>query len=283
MVCEEFSETGKCPRGSVCPLSHHRGKSIRKISVTLERTAGDARKHESCLHSRKRKRSERDVLGGPKVKRKTEKKSRGKKVKSVQPRYFQVIPQTVDTNEPEKLLDVPASIDVQDVEKRNSKSTPQEIVIDKGSSLKDCQLYHSNDVTPVENETTVSEGIKEEAVDQQNSMADTNHNSTSNFNEVKQRVLEKIDKMKSFYSTFEEMNHEEGESANKDNTEEIHDIRTVRNTASTLLVDSPGECNNTNVENSPESSMDILCEEPSRLQRPPLPKHLPSYIPLTMD
>lgn len=283
-MCEEFNETGKCPRGSVCPLSHRRGKNIRKKSVTLEPTTGETRQRECGGQSRKRKRSEtRDVLGGPKVKRKTEKNSKVNRVEFGQSRYFQVMTESVDT----KVSNI--SMDVTDVEKGSS--------IEKGSSV-GLSGTDSSSLTAsfIDDRVTRDQRMEGEALKAEESSVDNIHDSVSSFNEVRQRVLEAVDKMKTSYATFTDTSHEQSKSVNDKQSKTKENSSCSLSTTDhggtddsnvddhTLLASSQGECSNSrNVENGVKSKVNTMNDESSRLQRPPLPKCLPSYIPLTLD
>ncbi|XP_068218030.1 uncharacterized protein ZC3H3 isoform X2 [Palaemon carinicauda] len=75
LECEEFSTSGKCPRGEACPLSHRKGSRRKKKSISLEPVISSTSHRETCVFQPRRRKSSDsvDVLGEPCVKQKKKK------------------------------------------------------------------------------------------------------------------------------------------------------------------------------------------------------------------
>ncbi|XP_045121629.1 uncharacterized protein LOC123510484 [Portunus trituberculatus] len=257
LICEEF-KTGKCPRGVACPLSHHKGrKRIRKVSFSKESN----RKYNISIH-RKRKRSEsHEVLGASVTKKKVEKKKQEVKASSSHQRYFHVM--------------APEESEVKDTD-----DAPDDREPDNNAGQRLLQEEGSQCVTKTQPEA------QGPGVEVQNDKVEfVSHNGKSVFEETRSRVMKKIDKIKKSYAAcnYEDYNEKPEDSDTGSNVgdckREPKDSHHADNTKEKVVKA------NTHVrigEVSAQDSSDTqdTDSDADRVQRPPLPKRLPSYIPL---
>ncbi|KAG7164927.1 Zinc finger CCCH domain-containing protein 3-like [Homarus americanus] len=296
LVCEEFSRTGKCPRGLSCPLSHHRGRGKFRKSVTLEPADGENKKHFSFLY-RKRKRSEStDVLGELKVKRRTEKKFKENAVKVVKQRYFH-IPTHGEDDDEEKQKTVSECTQSYGVktEEENRETKLLNKQKDNSTPVTSSQSFVACAITLQEKQMPHIHESREEYGKTQGSLFYNKSSNTLDLEEIRQRILQKVDKIKYLYSAHKNIVDVQTDPQNYErynvkketylsfdktdqpstvgNREEIHKMQgntKIQNKEKSLL-----ECVD-NATDTTESDM-------YRLQRAPLPQRLPSYIPLSMD
>lgn len=263
LVCEEF-KTGKCPRGASCPLSHHKGqKRPRRVSFSR-----DPKRRSSLSIYRKRKRSESlEILGGPVIKKRTEKKRQDVKPSSSR-RYFHVAAEESEDK------------DNQNVPKNSEKKVHHENLSQHTTMTKSS----SNNQVSKGGEATKDEVQKDQVLVCDN--YSSSHSSKSDFEETRSRVMRKIDKIKKSYQAFSSEDPTEN-TMNSDKNSNMGDWKDESgyshqpaNTSKeemskpdnqkTFSEVSAQNCNDTE---NPDS-------DTHRVQRPPLPKRLPSYIPL---
>ncbi|XP_063610831.1 uncharacterized protein LOC134784654 [Penaeus indicus] len=263
LVCEEYSLTGTCPRGVTCPLSHHRGKGKRRRSES-----GKPRRSRQPFTSRKRKASEsQDVLGGPpKAKSKTEKKIKAKTVKVPLKRYFQF--SSLESNNDD---------DVSECQKSTS-----DLCGDDDQSCVSHVPDHSSSSAPLQKE-------QEEIHTEEKQPVESSPSSfTCRIEETRQRLMTKMEKMKQTISKLELSDEgvlEDRMSESKIHTKSQKDSSHTEGDSSQSFAGCEKNRHNDKDSEENESSVhDQNIHEVGRvLQRPPLPKRLPSYIPLSMD
>lgn len=254
LICEEF-KTGKCPRGAACPLSHHKGgRRIRKVSFSK----GSSRKYNISIH-RKRKRSEsQEVLGAPVTKKKVEKKKQAVKPSSSHQRYFHVM--------------APEESEDKDTEDTPDNSEPyynagQRVLLEEGSQ---------------QTTKTQPEAQVPRVEVQKSKVGCDNHDSKSAFEETRSRVLKRIDKIKKAYSAYncEDCSENPDDSDTSSNVGDCkNDSHRADNTERKIAKSDThvtvGEASAQDCSDTQDTDSDV-----DRVQRPPLPKRLPSYIPL---
>lgn len=288
LVCEEFSTTGKCSRGVSCPLSHHKGQNKYRKSVILEHPEGETKKKFN-FQDRKRKKSEsRDVLGGPKVKRRRENKSKGNTNKIVQQRYFQVM--KLEDNYIEKLEKVSEvnKVDVTDKKSENSEIMPLDNRGSEGAPITN-QSSSASSISLQEKVETETQGDRKENGKIQESSAYNPSANISGLEETRQRVLQKVDKMKSSYTTYKDIVDVQNYALNfqaidsKEKVSQFNEINQPRIVGEGEVPDLSVEMNvQNNGSDKEECEMDSTNSESCR-SRMPLPQRLPSYIPLSLN
>ncbi|XP_047472193.1 uncharacterized protein LOC125027270 [Penaeus chinensis] len=264
LVCEEYSLTGTCPRGVTCPLSHHRGRGKRRRSES-----GKPRRSRQPFTSRKRKASEsQDVLGGPpKAKSKAEKKMKAKTVKVPLKRYFQF--SSLESNNDDDVSEC-------------QKSTSDLCVDDDQSRISHVPDHSSLSPAPLQKE-------QEEIHTEEKQPVESSASSfTCKIEVTRQRLMTKMEKMKQTISKLELSDEgvlEDRMSENKIHTKSQKDSSHTQGDGSQSFSGcGKNRDNDKDSEGNEESVHDQNIHDVGRvLQRPPLPKRLPSYIPLSMD
>ncbi|XP_042856756.1 zinc finger CCCH domain-containing protein 3-like isoform X2 [Penaeus japonicus] len=256
LVCEEYSLTGTCPRGVTCPLSHHKGRGKRKRSES-----GKPKRSRLTSISRKRKASEsQDVLGGPKVKNKTNKKMKVKTGHVPLKRYFQF--SSLESNDDDDSECQTSTLDLCVTGDQPCSSHPPE-PSSLSSAPSDKDQEHIEEKQPVELSPS---------------------SFTCRMEETRLRLKTKMEKMKQTISKLElsedgvlEDLMSERKSLTNSNNDSLH----IQGNSSSSVAEKDKDKNSGRGENS-------ICNQNGNdvdrgLQRPPLPKRLPSYIPLSMD
>ncbi|XP_071524025.1 uncharacterized protein ZC3H3 [Panulirus ornatus] len=286
LVCEEFSTTGKCPRGVSCPLSHHKGQTKYRKSVTLEPAEGETKKIYSFQYRKRKKSESRDVLGGSKVKKRIESKSKGITDKVVQQRYFQVM--KLENNDTEELGKVS---EVNKVDMTETKSEKNEIMLlDNRSSEGTSVMDHSSSSSAIslqEKLKTEMQGARKED-EIQEGLAHNSSRNNSDLDRKRQRILQRVDKMKSSCKTHKvvgiqnyALNSESNDTQEKVSMyNELNQPRIVgQGEVQDPLADVDIQNNRKGRE---ECEIDFHNNEPCRSRRPLL-QRLPSYIPLSLN
>ena len=243
LVCEEFKTEGKCPRGASCPLSHHKGRKRHK-RVSFSK---DSNRRFSLSTYRKRRRSESlEILGGPVIKKRVEKKKQQVKSSSSHQRYFHVMP-------------------AEEKEDKDDKNDPENNELNENTKQ---ELLHED----LSQNTSDSQDNKEDEGPGDRVQKDTNcTTSKSDLEQTRSRVMKKIDLIKKSYVGF--CSEDPDDNVENSDTSEANTIKEdIDDTDNHITINeaSAQSCNDTD---NPDS-------DANRVQRPPLPKRLPSYIPL---
>ncbi|XP_053636023.1 uncharacterized protein ZC3H3 [Cherax quadricarinatus] len=292
LVCDEFSRTGKCPRGVSCPLSHHRGRGKKRKSVSLEPPIGENDK-QSVSEQRKRKLSEsRDVLGGPKVKKRIVSKSRENEVKAVKQRYFQAMSlENEDKVEQEKVVELN-----QDYSEK-TKNKREEMILN--NSKNEEALTSKQSITVCNKNSPMQQMLEMQEVQNECckklTLVSNISGYASDLNKTRQRLLQEVDKIKHSYSVdkhsldvinetnkYSAMNMKKNEDLAFDKTEEVNLIP-QKEEIFELSVNTKVQNNKRNTKEHMGSESKLSNNSINILQRPHLPKTLPSYIPLSMN
>nr|XP_045600865.1 uncharacterized protein LOC123759687 isoform X2 [Procambarus clarkii] len=284
LVCEEFSRTGKCPRGVSCPLSHRKGRGKKRKSVSLEPPIGEKMQPSVSRHKKRKISESRDVLGGPKVKRNGN-KSRGKTTKAVKQRYFQVM-SLVEDKETQEESEFSRDY-TEEARERDGEERALDIKSDKVFVTHN---HLARTLDKCSQEVLTNNKVRGMA----STLGCHLSPNTSDFQETRQRLLHRVDKMKSFHSAHKHI--VEGENDTKlqfvtqakkekdlsfsktdlpnyvDQDEEIDK----------LTVDIKVQSNEKNIEHV-KSDNKLFNNETRILTKSQLPHTLPSYIPLSMN
>lgn len=239
----------------------------------------DSARQTSLSVYRKRKRSESlEILGGPVTKKRVEKKRRVE-AKSSQRRYFHSV-----TAEDSPSKDADGSETSQ-----SSAEGKQKVLPEKTSAVTKTLNPDSDNET-----TTEAEGQESETQDRV-TLTGIDHikgaAGKSLLEETRSRVMKKVDQMKKSHLAFSVEELGDHPTAvcmkrTKEGTSELRDSHQSSETAKEKPRKSDGQVTVNNSDASTQSCSDVdnLSDSDQPIvQRPPLPKRLPSYIPLTLD
>ncbi|KAK7086653.1 Zinc finger CCCH domain-containing protein 3 [Halocaridina rubra] len=261
LECEEFITSGKCPRGESCPLSHRKGARKSRKSVSLEPVSTS--KSNSHRSSRKHKSSESsDVLGAPVHK----KRQAEYKIKVVKPkRYFQLSAVGNDTQEG---FSEDSSIN----KNKNLIDEQEKIAENKSNAFK-----HSPSSCPPTN-------VNEIAVSSKENFETDDPKATRYLEKVRERVLQKVEKFKHFYLLQQDVDSKLDQSTSCRGSEGNESIPSGNGENSKLLTRNGKDemrCSKNSINETQNGNSECLLFY--TYEREPLPKNLPSYIPLNTD
>lgn len=273
LICEEF-KNGKCPRGASCPLSHHKGrKRSRKVSFSR-----DSARRTSFSMYRKRRRSESlEILGGPVIKKRVEKKRREVEPKTSQQRYFHLVSAE---DSPNKDAD---GLETCQFSADGEQKLPEEKM---SGVMRTLNSGSDNQATTGAKSQRPEDKVAETGTDHATGSA-----GKSLLEETRSRVMKKVDQMKNSHIAFspDVLPDDTTASYENGNKEGISELR-VSHQSSTATKEKPSKSNDQVTVSSSEASTQSCSDaenlsdiDQPRVQRPPLPKRLPSYIPLTLD
>lgn len=238
----------------------------------------DSARRTSFSMYRKRRRSESlEILGGPVIKKRVEKKRREVEPKTSQQRYFHLVSAE---DSPNKDAD---GLETCQFSADGEQKLPEEKM---SGVMRTLNSGSDNQATTGAKSQRPEDKVAETGTDHATGSA-----GKSLLEETRSRVMKKVDQMKNSHIAFspDVLPDDTTASYENGNKEGISELR-VSHQSSTATKEKPSKSNDQVTVSSSEASTQSCSDaenlsdiDQPRVQRPPLPKRLPSYIPLTLD
>lgn len=236
----------------------------------------DSVRRTSLSMYRKRRRSESlEILGGPVIKKRVEKRRREVEPKTSQQRYFHLV---LSEDSPNK--------DADGLEACQFSADEEQNLVDGNMSGVTRTLNPGSD-------NQVTTGAERQSPEDKAMETSTDYGSPgkSLLEETRSRVMKKVDQMKKSHMVFSaDVLTDDTTTSYENGTKEKRSELRDSHQSSTASKEDPSKSNDQVTVSSSEASAQSCSDaenlsdiDQPRVQRPPLPKRLPSYIPLTMD